>query len=141
MTSISVKRTTHQVENRSWLASQHGTDHKPSVTLDVALFDQATHYPNGYVASGIVVGKVTATGLCGPYDEDATDGRQIAAGHLYHSVNVVGETKVGNAIIVHGFVSESRLPAGHGLDNTAKGHLRQVGYETPYVAPPVGSGD
>ncbi|QOH55250.1 head decoration protein [Rhodococcus rhodochrous] len=140
MTSISVKRTEHQVENRSWLASQHGTDHKPSVTLDVSTFTQAAHYPNGYIPSGIVVGKITATGLYGPYSATASDGREVAAGHLYNSVSVVGETKVGNALIVHGFVSESRLPSGHGLDNAAKGQLRLVGYETPYVAP-AASGD
>lgn len=135
MTSISVKRTEHQVENRSWLASQHGTDHRPSITLDVSAFTPATHHPNGFIASGTVVGKITATGLYGPYDADADDGTEVAAGHLFHSVNVVGETKVGNAIIVHGFVSESRLPANHGLDDAAKGQLRMIGYEVPYVAP------
>lgn len=128
MTSISVKRTDHQVENRSWLASEHGTDHKPSVTLDVSKFVQATHYPKGYIASGTVVGKVTATGLYGPYDKDATDGREVAAGHLFNSVSVVGDTKVGNAILVHGFVTEAKLPTNHGLDAGAKTALSLIKY-------------
>ncbi|QYB01469.1 head decoration protein [Rhodococcus sp. USK10] len=136
--SITVKRTEHQVENRSWLASEHGTDYKPSVTLDVSKFTANLHYPKGFIPSGLVVGKVTATKRYGPYDPAATDGREIAAGHLFNSVNVIGETKVNNALLVHGFVTESRLPANHGLDNAAKGQLRLVGYETPYVPPAEG---
>lgn len=138
MTSITVTRTEHQVENRSWLASQHGTDHKPSITLDVSTFTESTHFPKGFIASGVVVGKVTATGLYGPYDPAATDGREVAAGHLFNSVTVTGLAKVGNALLVHGFVSESRLPSDHGLDNTAKGHLRLIGYEAPFVPAPAG---
>lgn len=69
MTDISVIKTSYQSEDRSWLLSPHGTDPgtTPSVTLDVSLFNRADHYPNGYIPSGLVLGKVTATGLYGPY--------------------------------------------------------------------------
>lgn len=69
MTDISVIKTSYQSEDRSWLLSAHGTDPgtTPSITLDVSTFDRATHYPDGYIRSGTVLGKITASGLYGPY--------------------------------------------------------------------------
>lgn len=69
MTDISVSTTAFQVEKRSWLLSQHGTDPgtTPSITLDVSAFTAATHYPNGYIPSGTNLAKITANGLYGPY--------------------------------------------------------------------------
>lgn len=69
MTSIAVTSTPFQVERRSWLLSQHGTDPGTtlSITLDVSAFTAATHYPNGYIPSGCNLAKITASGLYGPY--------------------------------------------------------------------------
>jgi len=113
MTDISVASTGYQVENRSWLISAHGTDPgtTPSVVLDLSKFTAGTHFPNGYIPSGIALGKVTATGLYGPYDNTATDGRETAVGHLFSTLGVrTGQTKVGGALVVHGFIRESKLP-------------------------------
>lgn len=55
------------VEDRSWLASRDGTEVTQTVTLSVAAFTQGTHYPNGYIPSGTIIGKITASGLYGPY--------------------------------------------------------------------------
>lgn len=134
MTDISVTSTVSQVENRSWLVSQHGTEPgaTPSVTLDVAKFTAATHYPKGYIPSGIVLGLVTATKLYGPYDKDATDGRQTAAGHLFSSLGVkAGATKIGGARLVHGFVNPAKLPLTTGtgaLDAAARTTLALIHY-------------
>jgi hypothetical protein len=69
MTSIEVQTTSYQVEKRSWLLSQHGTDPgtTPSITLDVSAFTAGVHYPNGYIPSGAPLAKITANGLYGPY--------------------------------------------------------------------------
>lgn len=102
-----------QVESRGWLAGDHGTGpgDNPSITLDIALFTEADHYPDGYIKSGCVVGKVTATDLYGPYDPAAVDGREVAAGLLFDSETVeTGQTQATNALFVHGFVNEGRLP-------------------------------
>lgn len=130
MTNISVTRTNYQVENRSWLASDHGTDPgaNPGITVDVSLFTEGTHYPDGYLRSGIVLGKVTATGLYGPYSNAANDGRETARGHLIASIPVKGQAKVGGALLVHGFVTEAKLPTNHGLDAAAKVELSMVHY-------------
>lgn len=69
MTDISVSSVAYQVEKRSWLLSQHGTDPgtTPSITIDVSAFTAAVHYPNGYIPSGTNLAKITASGLYGPY--------------------------------------------------------------------------
>lgn len=127
MTDISVQTTAFQVEKRSWLLSPHGTEPgtTPSITLDVSAFTAATHYPNGYFPSGIVLGVITATGLYGPYDDTAVDGRQTAAGILFGSVkvpNTADTTKdVGAAMLVHGFVKISKLPIANGA--TGRGYI------------------
>lgn len=120
MTDISVSSLSYQTEKRSWLLSPHGTDPgaTPSVTLDVSAFTAATHYPNGYLMSGIVLGKITATGLYAPYVDAAVDGTGTAAGILFASVkvpNTADLTKdVGAAILVHGFVGTAKLPIANG---------------------------
>ena len=130
MTNIAVSRTNYQVENRAWLASEHGTEPGANIgiTLDISLFTEATHYPDGYLRSGIVVAKVTATGLYGPYSNAASDGREVARGHLFASLPVKGQTKVGGALFEHGFVTESKLPPNHGLDSAGKTDLSLIRY-------------
>ncbi len=133
-TDISVKKTDFQVEKRDWLLSPHGTEPgtTPSVTLDVSKFVAATHYPNGYVPSGCVLGKVTATGLYGPYDDTASDGRQTATGLLFSSLSIgTGSTKVGGAQLKHGFVDDTKLPftgVTGALDAAAKTDLKLIDF-------------
>ena len=116
MTDISVETTSYQVEKRGWLWGEHGTEPgcNPTITLDFTNggFVAGTHYPNGYLPSGLVLGKITATGKYGVYDSAATDGRQNAAALLFSSVKVpaVLSTPVGAAGFVHGFVDPARLP-------------------------------
>jgi hypothetical protein len=130
MTDISVTKTSFQAENRSWYL---GTADDPGFTLsgklDVSAFTAASHYPNGYIPSGIVLGRITATGLYAPYDDafDADpatagqqgDGREVAVGLLFSSVKVpnLADTTidVGGAILVAFApikVSQLPIPAG-----------------------------
>lgn len=133
MTDISVVTTNYQVENRGWLWGEHGTEpgSTPSITLDVSKFTAGTHYPNGTIPSGTVLGKVSATGLYGPYDDTASDGRQTAAGLLFGSLpalnaNGTAKAKVGGALFVHGFVDPARMPFSSGsgaIDANGKADL------------------
>lgn len=131
MTDISVSTASYQVEKRSWLLSPHGTDPGTTLsgTLDISSLTAATHYPNGYVPSGLVLGVITASGLYGPYDDTATDGRQTAAGILFGSVkvpNTADTTKdVGIGVLVHGFVKTSKLPIANG--STGRGYIDAAG--------------
>lgn len=74
-------------EDRRWLGARMGTDVMRSVTMNLALFDPL-HVINGVIPSGIALGKVTASGLYGPYLDAAVDGRTVAAGLLFSSVPV-----------------------------------------------------
>ncbi|MEW5810272.1 MAG: head decoration protein [Actinomycetota bacterium] len=128
---ITVHSSASQVDNREWLIGTHGVDLTPGVTLDISKFTKATHYPNGYVPSGTLLGKVTATGLYGPYDNAASDGREVAAGVLFSFVRAVDATgatlaKVGGAIFVHGAVKESKLPTNSGVDSAGKTDLSKI---------------
>lgn len=69
MSYIGVETTQYQVEDRSWDLSPHGSEPgtTPSITLDVSTFTAGTHYPDGYLPSGLPLGRITATGLYGPY--------------------------------------------------------------------------
>ncbi|MDT8915752.1 head decoration protein [Amycolatopsis sp. PS_44_ISF1] len=115
MTDISVRKAPAvQSEDRSWLASPHGTETNamPGITVDTGLFPAATK-TNGYIKSGTVLGRVTATGLYGPYDTTATDGRQVPEGLLFQSIDTShGDRKFGTAELIHGFVFGSKLPGG-----------------------------
>lgn len=133
MINISAVTTNNQVEKRSWLLSPHGTEFTPSVNLDVSTFTAATHYPNGYLLSGIVLGKITATGKYGPYADTATDGTSTAVGILFSSVqvpNLFDLTKDTNgAILIHGFVDPEKLPllaVAGALDANARVDLRNI---------------
>lgn len=128
MTSIAVETVgSYQADDRSWLVGKHGTEDTPSVALDVSAFTANTHYPNGYLKSGIVLGKITATGKYGPYDNAAVDGRETAAGILFSAVKVpdtADTTKDTNgAVLVHGFVIASKLT---GSDANAQTDLRLI---------------
>lgn len=131
MTDINVSSAAYQVEKRSWYL---GTADIPgfsiSGTLDVSAFTAATHYPNGYFPSGIVLGVITASGLYGPYDDTATDGRQTAAGILFSAVkvpNTADTTKdVGAGILVaYAPVRLSKLPIANGA--TGRGYIDAAG--------------
>ena len=98
-------------ENQSWLGSAHGTQSTRTVTLDISTFTEATHYPNGYLPSGIALGVVTASGKYGPYLDAATDGRQTLVGFLFTATEVpTGATYAAAALFDHGRVISAKLP-------------------------------
>jgi Bacteriophage lambda head decoration protein D len=119
---LSITTETFTQDDQSWLGSQHGTDTARSITLDTSAFTAGTHYPNGYFPSGLALGKITATGLYGPYSDAAVDGRTTLVGFLFTAVKApsVNTIDVQGAILLHGFVVEAKLPSGHGLDANGK---------------------
>ena len=124
-TDIALQTTTYQVGSRAWLLAE--PDVKLNVTLDPSKFTAGTHYPNGYLPSGTVVGIVTTGGLAGPYDDAAVDGRNTAYGITYGDARFVypdGTTaaKVGISVVVNqAIVSKAKLPftSGTGFADAA----------------------
>jgi hypothetical protein len=127
MTDIAVDTLTYLPDDRPWLLFE-AVGHQQPVSTDAglinfALFTLATHYPDGFIRSGVVLGRVTAGGRLGPYSDTATDGRQTSVGFLYNATRVPTDlTRKVSAAFVDCFavVWESRLPTGHGLDAAAR---------------------
>ncbi|MFJ6636561.1 head decoration protein [Streptomyces sp. NPDC091376] len=111
---LSLKVESFTQDRRDWLGSAHGTDAPVSVTLDVSKFTANTHYPSGYIKSGIPLGKVTASGKYGPYDNAASDGREVCVGFLFTAQDVdarrVASTSVVGSMLIHCFIREAKLP-------------------------------
>lgn len=140
-TDISMQTTNYQVGSKQWLLSPlTAIGFKKNVTLDTSKFVAGTHYPNGYIPAGTVIGLVTATKLGGVYDNTtpATDGRQTAYGILAEDARVVqqnGSTsaKVATAVIVmDAAVSVGKLPFQSGagsIDSAAKTALNMIRFE------------
>lgn len=127
MTDIAVYSTAYQVEKRSWFL---GTADQPGFTiggtLDVSAFTAATHYPNGYLLSGIVLGKITATGLYAPYNDSLANGQETAVGILHSSVKVpnLSDTSkdcAGAILVAFAPVSVAKLPIANGA--TGRGYI------------------
>jgi hypothetical protein len=113
MADLAVVTTSYQVENRSWLLSSHGTEITPSATFDVSAFTAATHYPNGYLLSGIAVARLTSGGKFVPYVDAGSGGQGVLYGYIFSAVKVpnTADTTIdtAGAVLVHGVVSESKL--------------------------------
>lgn len=62
----------------SWLGSGHGLRNARTEILDISAFTAATHYPQGFIPSGLPVARVG--GVLVPYD--ATEGTVTGAGVL-----------------------------------------------------------
>lgn len=107
-----------QQDDQSWLGSAHGTESARPVTLDISEFTEATHFPDGFMPSGTPIGEITASGLFGPYDDAATDGREDLVGHTLTGVKVTGDNDVQVALFEHGRVVEANLPIA--IDAAAK---------------------
>jgi hypothetical protein len=101
-----------QQDSQAWLGSAHGTDAARSITLDTSAFTSGTHYPNGYFPSGLPLGRITATGLYGPYNNAAADGTETLVGFLLCAVDAPSVNTIDpqGALLDHGRILEARLP-------------------------------
>ncbi len=64
------------VEDRSWLGSRDGTPYTQSITLDTSAFTAGTHYPDGFVPSGLVLAKLPS-GLYAPYQAATSESQTV----------------------------------------------------------------
>jgi hypothetical protein len=105
-----------QSEDLTWNITPPENEFFLGGTLDLTAFNAAQHYPNGYIPSGTLLAIKAAGGLLIPYLGAGTGGQQTAVGILRHSLQVVrfvggsSKTKLGAAYMVHGMVSQARLP-------------------------------
>lgn len=109
---LSLTTETYGAEDQTWLGSAHATDTGRTITIDTETLDTEDHYRHGWIPSGLPVGMVTASGLYGPYDPQAEDGREVLAGFVLASVPGPKESgnPVGASLLDHGRVITGRLP-------------------------------
>lgn len=121
MTIQPISSSASYTADRSWLAGMHGTDSTETITCDITKFTKDVHYqastdstqPYSRLLSGVPVGRVTASGLFGPYDPAAADGRQVLAGLIFaETLFAPTQTKVAAALLWHGTVRTAKVPGG-----------------------------
>lgn len=135
MSDIGVRTTRSLVnEDQRWIAPGGITALRDleSVTLDMTVAAGFTRalFANKLIPSGVLLGKITATGLYGKYDNAAVDGREVAAGFLAVTVKWSADmpatgnpAKIAAALYWRGAVIESFLPTNHGLDAAGRTDL------------------
>lgn len=112
---LSVRREVEGRSDNSWLGSAHGTDATQTISVDTGTFTAATHYPDGYLVSGLPLAVTgtdaeTGTDIYGLWTVNATTPVDLA-GFLYTDTPVpVAGAVVGAAILEHGRVKADKLP-------------------------------
>ncbi len=106
---LSIHTESYQQEDQSWLGSADGTNSARSVTLDAATFTEATHYPDGYLLSGLPLAD-QGDGTFGPVNSAATDGTQNLAGFLFTAQVTDGTGHVGAPMLDWGRIVTDKLP-------------------------------
>jgi hypothetical protein len=115
--------------NYDWLLSTPGTYEVKTVSIDAAISDGTD--TAGIVASGLVLGIITAAGQFKQYDDAAMDGTQVAAAILLHPIKKTDD--FGNAIaepIMAAVVLRARVDGSKliGLDANGKADLKAQGF-------------
>ncbi|MGW4127962.1 hypothetical protein [Amycolatopsis japonica] len=77
---LSWKTESFAADDTSWLRSRHGTEACVSGTLDTSAFTPSIHYPDGFFKSGLPLGKITATGMYGPYGGTTDEVQTLTVG-------------------------------------------------------------
>jgi len=117
--------TTTYANQKEWFASEHLQMLPEGVTIDYTTVPTAGD-GSRLVESGAALGKITASGKYGPYDDSASDGREVAKGLAVvdeGSMDVVSADN-GCGLLIHGFVYAARLPADP--DANGKADMKQI---------------
>lgn len=110
----------------------------PAIATAITTAAQPGLTPNGYIPSGTAIGKVTATGMFGPYNPSASDGTQNIYGFVFDDLQAVrfdGSTATQiptGAVVNDAVVSLSHLPvqAGPGsIDSGGQAALTAIRFE------------
>lgn len=123
--------TTLRNEDQSWIGpgGVSAFQDNQSIVLDRSGFDLVTAFPNGYIPSGVVLGKITATGLYVPYagntNEVQTFTRTSTGGTI--TVTFEGETTTALAATAAGFTAAVLQAGLLALSNLEPGDVTVTG--------------
>ena len=100
--------------DQSWLASDHGIFNCRTSVIDISTFTKATHYPDGYLKSGLEV-NVASESSVKPWT--GATGEKL--GFLFTNQATDGVADFGAPILRHGLIKTARLPITHVAPTTA----------------------
>lgn len=100
------KTATSRAGDQRWIGSRHALDSARTATVDPALFTKATHYPAGYLPSGLPVNAADPKNV-GPWTGGAGEVLRFLKDN--HEVEAdVDEIHV--ALLWHGLIKTAYLP-------------------------------
>ena len=100
--------------DQTWLGSDHGITNAATGTLDVSTFTKATHYPNGYFPSGLIVNAANLAVLA-PFT--GAVGEKL--GFVLFDQATDGVADLPTAVLLHGIIKTSKLPVSTNLPAAA----------------------
>lgn len=100
-----------------------------SIVLDRSGFDLVTAFPNGYIPSGVALGKVTATGLYVPYAASPSEAQTLTRTSTGGTITLTfdGETTGTIAASAAGFLAATVQTALEALGNVNPGDVTVTG--------------
>lgn len=108
---LTIRREYVAGSDLTWLGSAHAVENAQTVPIDVSTLTKQTHYPNGFLPSGFALGEIGDTGVYGPYNNGASDGRETFKVFLIQPISIGEDAEVvTGAGIWHGRVYNDRLP-------------------------------
>jgi hypothetical protein len=115
-------------EDRRWIGTRDGFNNCRSITLDASAFLAAHVNVKGAVPSGILLGKITATGLYAPYAGAASEAQLLTRTSTGGTVtlNIDGEVTAAVAASAAGFTAAAVQTAVDLLPNVDEEHTVTV---------------
>lgn len=105
---------TSRSSDQRWIGSRHALEDAITGTLKVADFTKATHYPDGYILSGLPVNAADQANLK-PYTGAAGEVLRFIKDNHQVVVNDAGDVPVDIqvALLWHGLIKTDFLPGGN----------------------------
>ena len=97
-----------------WMLNTHGMRDSVTATIDISAFTKATHYPDMYLPSGLIV-NVANPKLVLPFTGAAGEKLGFIVGD--HETDGVEDRSI--AVLTHGMIKTSLLPVTANLPATA----------------------
>ncbi|MGP5012734.1 hypothetical protein ACTXJU_03575 [Glutamicibacter ardleyensis] len=95
--------------SHKWLGSAHGTHNAPTGTPNIEVFDEATHYPDGYIPAGTPVNAENLGALV-PYTAPEADAPALNLGFTLENAPIEGGQAAPVAVLRHGSIVVEHVP-------------------------------
>lgn len=109
-----LKTTTYGSGDFSWLLNTDGLDESATGVVDISTFTSGTHFPDGYLPSGLPV-RIDDRDVIRPWSD--TGGARL--GFLKGDWKTDGVEDVNVSVVVRGNVKPAKLPIAFTVPSTA----------------------